>query len=68
MRGLLAQGLAAAQGILTPFHTTPSQPAGNVDLYTGPYSSGGAWASAYDHAVDLVSQMTTEEKVAGLLT
>ena len=64
MWGLLAQGLAVAQGILTPLHKTTNPFTDAVDLYTGPYANGGAWASAYDHAVDLVSQMTIEEKVA----
>lgn len=63
MWGLLTQGLAAAQGILTPLHSSSSHQEGSTELYTGPYASGGAWASAYDRAVELVSQMTVEEKV-----
>jgi hypothetical protein len=70
MWSVLAQALAVAQGVLTPFHKIMggeiSIQGNNVDLYTGPYASGGAWVSAYDHAVDLVSQMTLEEKVIGL--
>ena len=68
MWGVLTQALTLAQGVLTPFHHTSGDKPGiqgsNVYLYTGPYASGGAWASAYDHAVDLVSQMTIEEKVS----
>jgi len=64
MWGLVTQGLAVAQGILNPFHVTSRPQIDNVELYIGPYASGGALASAYDHAVDLVSQMTVEEKVA----
>lgn len=68
MWGVLTQALTLAQGVWTPFHHIPGVQTGiqgkNVDLYTGPYASGGAWASAYDHAVDLVSQMTIEEKVS----
>jgi hypothetical protein len=64
MWGLVTQGLAVAQGILSPFHSTSRPHIDNIELYTGPYASGGTWASAYDHAVDLVSQMTVEEKVA----
>lgn len=67
MWGVLTQALALAQGVLSPFHHSsgdiPGTQGSNVDLYTGPYASGGAWASAYDHAVDLVSKMTIEEKV-----
>ena len=64
MWGLVTQGLAVAQGILSPFHGTSTTQTDGAALYTGPYASGGAWASAYDHAVDVVSQMTVEEKVA----
>jgi hypothetical protein len=64
MWGLVTHVLAVAQGLLSPFHGTSRPRIDNVELYTGPYASGGAWASAYDHAVDLVSQMTVEEKVA----
>jgi len=63
MWGLVTQGLALAQGILSPFPGTPRSHIDNVELYTGPYTSGGTSASAYEHAVDLVSQMTDEEKV-----
>jgi hypothetical protein len=69
MWSILTQALAVAQGVLTPFHEITGQTGiqgNNVDLYTGPYASGGAWASAYDQAVDLVSQMTLEEKVITL--
>lgn len=68
MWGILTQALTLAQGVLTPFHHIRGVQTGiqgkNVDLYTGPYASGGAWASEYDHAVDLVSQMTIEDKVS----
>jgi hypothetical protein len=63
MWGLVTQGLAVAQGISSPFHGTSRPHTDNIELYAGPYASGGTWASAYDHAVDLVSQMTVEEKV-----
>jgi hypothetical protein len=65
MWGSIGQAIALAQGVFTPSHQSiPSN--SHVELYTGPYTSGGAWASAYDHAVDLVSQMTLEEKVSYL--
>jgi hypothetical protein len=68
MWGLVTQGLlVVAQGILSPFHGTPRPHTDDIELYTGPYASGGTWASAYDHAVDLVSQMTVEEKVPPFL-
>lgn len=59
---LLTQAIALAQSIYSP-----SDPAGLAvkhGEYTGPYAHGGAWAKAYEHAVDLVSQMTVEEKVS----
>jgi hypothetical protein len=67
MWGLVTQGLAVAQGISSPFHGISRPQTDSVELYTGPYASGGTWASAYDHAVDLVSQMTVEEKVPPFL-
>jgi len=64
MWGLVTQGLAVAQSILSPFHGTSRPYTDNNGLYPGPYTNGGTWASAYEHAVDLVSQMTIEEKVS----
>jgi len=61
---LITQGLAVFPGFFTPFHGNLEPQTDNSELYTGPYASGETWASAYDHAVGLVSQMTVEEKVA----
>jgi hypothetical protein len=59
---IITQGLALAQALLPgdPASTSSSLDGG----YTGPYATGQAWATAYEHAVSLVSQMTVEEKVS----
>ena len=64
MWAVLTQAIALAQSIYSPIRS------GELTVkhgeYTGPYAHGGSWAKAYEHAVDLVSQMTVEEKVCHL--
>lgn len=33
-------------------------------LYTGPFASGGAWAEAYQSALEMVAKMDLAEKVS----
>lgn len=61
MWSLLTQAIALAQSVYSPVDR--SDVTVRHGEYIGPYAHGGAWAKAYDHAVDLVSQMTVEEKV-----
>jgi hypothetical protein len=65
MWNIITQGLALAQALL------PSDQAWKGDSldggYAGPYTTGEAWATAYEHAVSLVSQMTVEEKVGAFI-
>lgn len=65
MWNIITQGLALAQALL------PGDQAWKGDSldggYAGPYATGERWATAYEHAVSLVSQMTAEEKVGGFI-
>lgn len=65
MWSIVTQSLALAQSVLSPLDFSNRFGGSPVrhGEYTGPYADGGAWAKAYEHAVDLVSQMTVEEKV-----
>jgi hypothetical protein len=60
--------LYRALQLVTPF-VSPSASlmsgavGGHKVEYTGPYTDGGVWHEAFQHARDLVKQMTVEEKV-----
>lgn len=62
MRSILSYALALAQTLYSP--GLSGDGAVGHGEYHGPYADGGTWANAYEHAADLVSQMTVEEKVS----